>query len=162
MLLLLLLLLLCNGVDLAEEKTHREPWGFRTVPRWVGNDSFNEKVSSNFLCISFFPHDSCSGCVFSSLPVLNARCIFVSFCTFFICIVAGLDELRCDCVQRAANHLYLCSHIGCIQRGNIFTSFVGGRCVSCIHFPRPAECFQATGCARLFSLHSFVEQIWNQ
>ncbi len=54
MFLLLLLLPLCNGVDLAKEKTHREPLGFHTVPHWVGNDSFNGEKNKDVLFFVFF------------------------------------------------------------------------------------------------------------
>lgn len=51
--------------------------------------------------------------------------------------------------RESGDNLYLCSYLVPIQWGKIFTGFVGICRISCFHFPHPAECFQATICARL-------------
>lgn len=67
----------------------------------------------------------------------------LSFCSSFIYIMGGLHECRNDCVQGEGDNSYLYSYLGRIQWGKIFTGFVEGCCISCIHFPCPAECSEA-------------------
>lgn len=56
----------------------------------------------------------------------------------FIYIMAGLECCN-HCVQGGRDNSYLCSYLGRIQRGKIFPGFVGGCCISCIHFPCTTE-----------------------
>lgn len=146
------LLLLCNGVDLAEAKAHREPWGSRTVPHWVGNDSFNggknkkvlflyflSSLRLNFLVYFLFslPSPPVSTCIQHRLHVTHL--VALRFRPVFIYITGGLDVRRSHCEQAKWDNSHLCSYLGRIQRGKVLTGFVGGCCISCIHFPCPAE-----------------------
>lgn len=53
--------------------------------------------------------------------------------------MGSLVVCRDDCVQAERDNSHLYFYLGRIQRGKIFPGFVGGCCISCIHFPCPAE-----------------------
>lgn len=112
---LLLFLLLCNDVDLTEEKMHGELWAFNAVSHWAGNGSFNVLFFIN-LNYNFLQFPCLFTNFFATLSVLH-RCIssFLLIPLVFIYITGSLDKYSNDCVQGQRDKSHLYSNQGCIH-----------------------------------------------